>query len=60
MNRFYYESNEITITGFQCELCVHLQNLNCMGCDKFKCRPKEVLENQIRCPEFKRKGQYQL
>lgn len=60
MSKFCWEENELVITESLCELC-EFNKSECKDCcEKYESKPKEVLENTIKCPFFSRKRKIKL
>ena len=50
MDKFCYYAGEIEIADTQCGLCVFQIPGSTETCQKFECKPKEILSNERKCP----------
>ena len=51
----YSEEEKLRIAKHQCDLCLNKTDEN-YGCVKFTRTPQDVLDNKIKCKEFRLKG----
>ncbi len=56
MSKFVYEKNELHIGKHQCDMCIYKVNDEYL-CQKLEKAPIDVLENKVKCKEFRGKGQ---
>ena len=53
MSKFIYEKGDIEIAENQCAFCIFNKAETPESCEQYEEKPKEILENKIKCPYAK-------